>query len=305
MRVRSNMTWSGLVCGAMVLGGCGLCSAAEAIASSEPASPTGDANNSNPYAVIVVRNAFGLNPAPPPPAPASAPEPDLPEVIFSGTVGIQGKMTALFALKFKDPKKAQEAPTFMRLAEGQTSGPVEVVKISPGGEEVEILNSGTRVVLTMKDNGFEKKGAPATGAAALPGMRQIPGGAGGPLPGAPAQAGAPGATADSGPGINLGRTAISPIRGNINVQGGNLPTSGGTINTGTTVQPINNTSLASSAGSGVKTAGAAPTPNNTSSSTSLSFTAPTGGGTPPNSTPPATFTTKIAPPMPPIPGQGQ
>ena len=302
------MTWSGLVCGAMVLGGCGLCSAAEAIASPEPASPAGDANDSYPYAVIVVRNAFGLNPAPPPQAPPAAPEPDLPEVIFSGTAGIQGRMKAMFALKFKDPKKAQESPTYMSLAEGETSGPVQLVKINPSGEEVEILNSGTRVMLTMKDNGFERKGAPATGATALPGMRQLPGGAGVPLPGAPPQAAAPGATADSGPGINLGRTAISPIRGNINVQGGGPAIGGAPMNPGTTVLPINNPSLASvagnPAGSGVKIAGGAPPPpNNNPASTGLSFSGPTGGGTPQNFTPPPTVTTKIAPPLPPMPGQ--
>jgi hypothetical protein len=296
------MTWSSLVCGAMVLGGCGLCSAIEAISPAEPAAPAGDANNSFPYAVIVSRNAFGLNPAPIPTAPPAAPGPDLPEVIFSGTTGLQGKMRAHFAVKSKDAKK-QETTTYLPgLAEGETSGPVQVIRIDPSGDEVEIMNSGTRVVLNMKDNGFEKKGPPAPGAPALSGFRQLAGSPGVQLPGAQAQPAAAATTYDGGTGINLGRTLVSPTRGNINVQGGGPPIGGGPINPAALLQPNINTSVApiapNTVGSGIRTAGPTAPP-----STSVPTTfgnAPTGG-TPPNSTPPATISTRIVPPMPPMP----
>jgi hypothetical protein len=302
MRVRSNMTWSGLVCGAMVLGGGGLCSAVEAIAPPEPAAPAGEAPNAFPYAVIVERNAFGLNPAPPPTAPPAALAPDLPKVIFSGTRQKGSQVWAMFAVKTTDAKK-QETTTYMSLTNGEALGPVELVRISPNGDEVEIMNSGTRVVLNMKDNGFEKTSPAAPVAPALPGFRQLPGGV--QMPGASAQPGATPTAYDSGPGINLGRTAISPIRGNINVQGAGPPAGAGPVNPAALVQPVVNNpvvSLGANTGvSGIKTSGPATPANNPVAANP--FNAPMGGGTPPNSTPPPTITTRIAPPIPPMPGQ--
>ena len=221
------MTWFGLVCGAIAIGGGGLCCAAETTGPTELAAPAGDANNSFPYAVIVTRNAFGLNPAPPPPAPPAALA-DLPEVFFSGTVGHQSKMKAMFALKTKDAKK-QETTSYLSLAEGEKSGQVEVVRIAPSGDEVEIINSGTRVVMNMKDNGFEKKSPAAPAATPLPGVRQLPGSSGAQLPGGPAQAAAAATPYDGV--INVGRRAGSPPSGSsINVQGPGSSTGGGAIN---------------------------------------------------------------------------
>lgn len=168
MRVISSLTWSGLVCGAILLGGPGLCLAIEASAPAAPSGQPADMDSGFPYAVIMERNAFRLNPAPPPPGPPPAPAPDLPTVIFSGTRKKGSVQWAMFAVKTKDEKK-QETTSYMSLTNGEVLGPVELIKISPSGDEVEIKNSGTRVVLTMKDNGFEGKTAPAArGGAPLP-----------------------------------------------------------------------------------------------------------------------------------------
>jgi hypothetical protein len=215
MRVSSNLTWSGLVRAAISLGGCGLCSV---VAASDPATApeqAGDEEKAFPYAVIVDRNAFRLNPAPPPPGPPPAPAPDLPTVIFSGTRQKGDEKVAMFAVKTKDAQTKQETTTYMSLTVGETQGPVELIKIGPGGDEVEIKNSGTRVVLNMKDNGFGGKTAPAArGPATLPGLRQLPGAPSIPMPGLPGQRGAQAADSGGG-GVNVGSGG-----GNLSGRGG-------------------------------------------------------------------------------------
>ena len=164
MRMISNMKWTGLICGAILLGGRGLCAVVPASEPSAVPAPAGDAEAVNPYLVIVERNAFRLNPPPPPPAPPTK-EAELPTVKFSGVMINRGKTNALFAVTSKPgAKPAKETPDtkYLSLSEGDRdpSG-VELVKIMRGGENVEILNSGTRMVLNQKDNGFEEKSAPA------------------------------------------------------------------------------------------------------------------------------------------------
>ena len=161
-----NRTRSGLVRGAMALDGHRICSFVALVALCTPAVLARDADNANPYAVIIVRNAFRSSPPPPPPAPPQPPAPDLPKVIFSGTRKKGSQWFAMFAYKAKDAQK-KETTTYISLAEGETSGPVQLVKINPNGEEVEILNTGVHVVLNMKDNGFTNPGVPA--AAGAPG----------------------------------------------------------------------------------------------------------------------------------------
>ena len=279
------MTWSGLVCGAIVLGGCGICSAVESIAPPQPAAQVGDANNSFPYVVIVKRNAFGLYPAPPPPGPTPAPGPELPKVIFKGTRQRGSHLWAMFAVKTTDAKK-QETTTYMSLAEGETSGPVQLISISPGGEEVEIMNSGTRMALNMKDNGFEKTGLAATGALTPPGMRVLPGSPGISMSGLPAQAPGQATTSDGGPGINVRRSGSPPTSSGITVGGQAPATSGGPINPAATFQAIINTPGASFAANngrtGIKVVGPTAPPNNP---VALIPGAPPTGGMPLNSTP--------------------
>ena len=220
MRVRTNMIWSGLICSAMVLGGCGLCSAIEAIAPSAPVAPAGDAQNSFPYGVILKRNAFGLYPAPLPPGPPPAPEQELAKVIFGGTKKKGTQVWAMFAVQTTDARK-QETTAYMSLTNGEALGPVELLRISPDGDEVEILNSGTRVVLNMKDNGFEKT-SPAGGLAPL-GMRQLPGSLGTQMPSAQTPPAAPPTTYDASAGINVRYAENAPRSSGIRLAGPTAP----------------------------------------------------------------------------------
>jgi hypothetical protein len=111
-------------------------------------------------------------------------------VIFSGTMINKGQIKAMFAVKVKEPKEVgaknaaggQETTKYITLKETDiwhsldSQAAVELMRIAPGGDEVEIINSGTRQVLTLKDNGFEKKIPKGGGGGGPPGLRQIPGG---------------------------------------------------------------------------------------------------------------------------------
>ena len=259
----------------------------------------GDAQNSFSYAVIVTRNAFGLNPAPLPPGPPPTPGPELAKVIFSGTMNNKGKKEAMFAVKTTDAKK-QETTTYLSLAEGETSGPVQLVSISPGGEEVEIMNSGTSMALNMKDNGFEKTSP------ALPGMRVLTVSPGSQLPGAQPQSAAPPTTYDTRAGINVRNTERAIASSGIRVNDVTPAASVGPINPAASFQPVVSTpnpSLASkNGGSGIMVVGPTAPPNNPVTSTP---SAPLAGGMPLNSTPPPTPVGRspIMPPTPPTPGQ--
>jgi hypothetical protein len=106
----------------------------------------------NPYQVIVQRNVFGLNPEPLP-AQVEPAKPDLPEIKLSGFVEVGGSVRALFALM---PKDTKGEPLYYNLAEGESDGILQVVKIDFNQQEAEIINSGTPMRLTMKQNGFSE-----------------------------------------------------------------------------------------------------------------------------------------------------
>jgi hypothetical protein len=226
----------------------------------------------------------------------------------------------MFAVRFKpskDPKVvaaagAQETTTYMCLAEGDTSGPVQLLKIMKGGEEVEIVNSGTRMTLTMKENGFAKDSAPRGGGAAG-GVRTLPGATPNiPMPGPmPGQAGA--ARGDYG-GLSVGGAGGETYRGGVNVAGfnGANPT-GGTI-IGGTRGGVPQTISTPGANNSVFIGGApsvAANPINTTTPAGprvLSLNSPGNLGSasslPPNNTPIATIPTRNVemPPAPPASG---
>jgi hypothetical protein len=106
----------------------------------------------NPYQVIVERNVFALNPEPQP-APVEPPKPDLPDIKLSGFVEVGGSVRALFASMPKNPK---EQPLYYNLAQGETDGILQVVKIDFNHQEADIINSGTPMRLTMKQDGFKE-----------------------------------------------------------------------------------------------------------------------------------------------------
>jgi len=146
----------------------------------------------NPYAVIIQRNAFHLNPPPPLPEANKAPPPDLPLVKLSGFLQMGNQWKVLLAVQTRNPDpKATPSSVFLALAEGDKEKAateanqfvVEVVKIYPVEEKVDIINSGTAVTLSMKNNGFESAApspaqvhlSPAGGAPpARKGMRAAP-----------------------------------------------------------------------------------------------------------------------------------
>jgi hypothetical protein len=207
----------------------------------------------------------------------------------------------MFAVKTKDPKTGQETNSYLTMLEGETQGPVQLTKIIPGGESVEILNSGTRVVLNMKDNGFGQSAKPGASGAPPPGVKQLTPGIPGVQPGLPGQIG--GQPVPAAGGVNVGAGGGNPFggTGGIMVGGG-----GATANYSPQAQPVvnNMTSFSSinSRAPGVRTGGYTPTPP----TTPIPLPVPTPGGMPPNSTPPPTArlpNNVIMPPMPQIPGQ--
>ncbi len=317
------MTWRGLVCGAIFLGGYGFCSGRVAGGSDQ----SGGADNANPYALISERNPFRMNPPPPTPSADSLlPAPELPEVILSGTMIVAGLQRAMFAVKTKEPKDPkpgkqpaapQETTTYMCLAEGDKDGPVQLLKIKKGGDEVEIMNSGTHMTLTMKENGFSKDtttaargGGPAAVIHNLPGAN--PNNPPTTMPGQPAAQ--PGGSG----GINVGGAGNDSYRTGINAAGINAANpGGGTLSGGFTQSRAGVSQQATTGGNngGIISSGySAP-------ASSAATTSPTGMNTlpmnfsgnlgdprslqPNYSAPNTTPLRNINIPVPPVPGQPQ
>jgi hypothetical protein len=134
--------------------------------SSAPLSP------SNPYALIIDRNAFRLNPMPPPPVP-EAPKADLPVIKISGFLKVGNQQRVFFATVPKNP--AKEPPTYFELGEGESEGILEVRKIYADKEQVDIVNSGTPMTLSVKDDSFVPKVAtPKSTAPTMAGVPELP-----------------------------------------------------------------------------------------------------------------------------------
>lgn len=139
-----------------------------------------DDADANPYSVIMEKNIFHLNPPPPPPKP-DEPKLELPTVCLTGFVNYGGNHKVLFVATPKDKKES----LYYTLSEGERSGDgkLELVKIHPSFEAVDVLNDGTPQTLTIKDNSLPITGAPAaaatttpvTSAPMHPGERRMPG----------------------------------------------------------------------------------------------------------------------------------
>ncbi len=130
------------------------------------------ADDANPYSAISRANVFHLTE---PPKPAERPDQsliNLPKVNISGFVRHADEpVRALFATVPKDPK---ESPRYFNLAEGEKEDILQVTKIYPNQEAVDVIIAGTAVTLTTKSNSFvqplpppPKGGVPA---AANPGV---------------------------------------------------------------------------------------------------------------------------------------
>jgi len=143
-----------------------------------------DNASEHPYTVIWDRNIFHLNPPPPPVKAEDQVKPDLPVIKITGIIKVGDKVRALFA---SQPKGGKETVTYFNLAEGERQGILEVVKIDPENESVDIINSGTPATLTVKNDKLAKNEGPPPaqpGQPGQPGAPGIPNPAGGP-PGFP------------------------------------------------------------------------------------------------------------------------
>ena len=201
-----------------------------------PSISDGAGDNSNPYAVIIDRNVFRLNPPPPPPSAEKKPV-DLPKVYLNGIIKVGDDVRVLFSIP---PKDAKSQTTYFKLAPGERDDVLELVRVHPDQQEVDVLVSGTAMTLSVLSNSL----AGAGGKGATP-----------PGPAAVAHGGppAPAATAtahDGSSAIIAGGSRDSSPYGNVTVAGGG---GGGGV---TTIGGGNSASFGGgSGGSGVSVAG--------------------------------------------------
>ena len=92
----------------------------------------------NPYAVVVVRNIFGLNPPAPVDPNASKPAEPPVKVVPNGIMSIFGQLQVLFKVAAKPGGKDA---TYM-LTEGQSPDDIEVIKIDEKAASVTFNNHG-------------------------------------------------------------------------------------------------------------------------------------------------------------------
>lgn len=143
-----------------------------AAATSTPSSTSdGAGDNSNPYAIITDRNIFRLNPPPPPPSDAEKKPVDLPKVYLNGIIKIGDDVRVLFSIP---PKDAKGQTAYFKLAPGEKDDVLELVRIHPDQQEVDVLVSGTAMTLSMLSNSLASAGGKAAGGAKASGPAAAP-----------------------------------------------------------------------------------------------------------------------------------
>jgi hypothetical protein len=154
------------------------------------------AEETNPYSAIVRANVFKLTEPPPPPKRDDPAILNLPKVNITGFRRREGEpVHALFATVPKDPK---EPARYFNLAEGEKEDILELKKIDPSQEFVEVIIAGTPTTLTVKSNSFVQPiVVPKQGVPGAPGMNNNPGIVGRPpgpmaVPNTPGVPGVPG-----------------------------------------------------------------------------------------------------------------
>ena len=156
MSVRLRIARLGVIGGAIFFGIKGDCLAWAEDGPPTPAVAAPVNDESNPYSVITGRNVFHLNPPPPPPAPDTGLPPALPEVYLSGFMRMGDILKVLMEVKTRNPEaRGPELISYLTLAEGEKEGVVELVRVYLDQEKVDIINSGTPMTLSMKDNGVK------------------------------------------------------------------------------------------------------------------------------------------------------
>jgi hypothetical protein len=134
-------------------------------------SSDGAGDNSNPYAIITDRNVFRLNPPPPPPSAEKKPV-DMPKVYLSGIIKIGDDVRVLFSIP---PKDAKSPTSYFNLSPGEKDDVLELVRVHPDQQEVDVLVNGMPMTLSVASNSLAASG----GAVRAPGTRK------GPAPGPP------------------------------------------------------------------------------------------------------------------------
>ena len=122
------------------------------------------ADQANPYTVISERNVFHLNPPPAPPAKdEAAPPPQVAKLTLSGFAQSAGNWKAFLAATTDNPDPhGQAVTTYLALSEGEKQsvwvgdkqGVVQLVRIHVDSEKADVVNCGTPVTLSFKDNGL-------------------------------------------------------------------------------------------------------------------------------------------------------
>jgi hypothetical protein len=158
----------------------------------------------DPYATVVARNIFGLNPPPPPGPPQDATPP--PKITPNGIMTILGEVQVLFKVagtpKPGGPPSADESYI---LSEGQRQDDIEVVKIDEKNSIVTFNNHGETQQLPLVVT--QPSSTPTPGLAGGPGAsigRFNPGGGPGARPRGNGGGGYGGSSANSGGQGNSG-----------------------------------------------------------------------------------------------------
>jgi len=150
---------------------CGLSGLVLATVAWGDVNPPGD----NAYHVFVERNPFGLNPPKPVPVVTNTVPVQKVDVKFSGIFTKGTRKEALLVIPAA-PGKSDKNPQYLTLRENETQGDIQVLEIDDKENTVKIVNAGTPVVLTFKDNGNQTPIA-----AAMPGSPLVPRGVPGAL----------------------------------------------------------------------------------------------------------------------------
>jgi len=129
---------------------------------------TAPATTGNPYALVVTRNIFGLNPPVPVEAPSAPVEPPV-KIMPNGIMNVFGKLQVLFKVAGKAPGKDD---SYM-LTEGQGKDDIEVIKIDEKAGIVTFNNHGVEQVLPLvaaTTSSLPAAAAAVAGNSVIPGM---------------------------------------------------------------------------------------------------------------------------------------
>ena len=96
----------------------------------------------DPYAMVVARNIFGLNPPPPPNANVSDATPP-PKITANGIMSIFGQLQALFKVAGTAKQGVPAVDQSYILSEGQRQDDIEVTKIDEKAGIITFNNHGT------------------------------------------------------------------------------------------------------------------------------------------------------------------